>query len=739
MKKTLTQITLLFFAAAISFSVSAQNSRSGRTRSNLKSNFASPRVTGNIIHSAGKNTGTTALTSAISGFYTEDFEGTFPPAGWQAIDVLDNTGIWGQSAALPYSGLNSAYMVYSPQGVPGEDWLILPQFTVAAGDSFSFWFAVEYTGYPPDNLNILVSTTDSALTSFTNVVANLSEGVNYPTTQAVYQYYTYDLSSFAGQDIYVAFQNTNTYGDGIYIDKVSIGATPAVNAASVSIDLPNFVPVGTTSPMATFLNSGIAPATFPVTMTITGGYTSTKSVTSLSPGGTIQVTFDPWTTSGPGAETVSVQTQLVGDGLASDDSIATTVQILEPFTNYGWVSKPPMSLTRFDAASGAVNGNDTSYLVAAGGISTGAITAATESFFNVSNSWSNVAAISNGQFTASAASYGNKIYVIGGYNPPFVAVGDNQIYDVTTGSWTNGAPMPVPVGDYAMGVYQDSLFYYMGGYDGAADEAIVQIYDPATDSWFNGTSMPVAGAAWRGGISGNKIVVTTGYSQATGILSATYVGVIDAVDPAIITWSQWDDYPGGSNARMAGGQSLDDASGLVIFTGGDPTGSGVDGAAATFAYDVNSNTWKVGPEKITPVNNLCNLTSIVDNDSLWVVALGGNDATGEKDVNEWLNLGPYTIVPVGINTIDATNSSFTCYPNPFLKYAEINFTLSQKAVVKAVIVDLLGNFMEELCNKEMNSGNQQVRWNAAGYSNGVYFCNIIVNGGKSVTQKLLKY
>ena len=48
-------------------------------------------------------------------------------------------------------------------------------------------------------------------------------------------------------------------------------------------------------------------------MTITGGYSSTKNVTNLAPGDSVQVTFDPWTTSSPATVLVSVQTQLTGD------------------------------------------------------------------------------------------------------------------------------------------------------------------------------------------------------------------------------------------------------------------------------------------------------------------------------------------------------------------------------------------------------------------------------------------
>ena len=67
---------------------------------------------------------------------------------------------------------------------------------------------------------------------------------------------------------------------------------------------------GTITPMATVKNYGTAAHTFNVQMTITGGYTSTKTVTNLAAGTTAQVTFDNWNATTIGPYTVDVLTQL---------------------------------------------------------------------------------------------------------------------------------------------------------------------------------------------------------------------------------------------------------------------------------------------------------------------------------------------------------------------------------------------------------------------------------------------
>src|SRR6185295_12303342 len=81
------------------------------------------------------------VSGQLSGYYQEDFEGTFPPSGWQTVDVLDPTAVWMQLTDIAYSGTHSTFLQWSDYYAPGEDWLILPQFTVGASDSLSFWMA----------------------------------------------------------------------------------------------------------------------------------------------------------------------------------------------------------------------------------------------------------------------------------------------------------------------------------------------------------------------------------------------------------------------------------------------------------------------------------------------------------------------------------------------------------------------------------------------------------------------
>ncbi len=164
----------------------------------------------------------------------EGFESTtFPPTGWSSVNVAGSV-VWTRSTSLPHSGSASAYIQYQAAtgGPDGNDWLISPKINgIAAGDSITFWWKNSFSSaYPPDSLFVRVSTTDTALASFTNYVVKL-DGSTLPST---WTRYAYSLSAFAGQNIHIAFQHKDTDGNGGYLDDIAIGPqTPPTLSSNV--------------------------------------------------------------------------------------------------------------------------------------------------------------------------------------------------------------------------------------------------------------------------------------------------------------------------------------------------------------------------------------------------------------------------------------------------------------------------------------------------------------------------
>jgi hypothetical protein len=170
--------------------------------------------------------------------------------------------------------------------------------------------------------------------TFTNEDFYVGLGVTYLTGTATY----YPLGIIAedpprGNTFYnfaiTGGTPTALTGGWKYMIEAVLGAGITDDVATLSIDLGEVVTLGTFNPKAIVINNGTNTQTFNVNMTINpGGYTSTKTVTSLLPGGTFQVTFDPWTNA-LGNYTVNVCTQLPGDLDPSNDCKSQAVKVLD--------------------------------------------------------------------------------------------------------------------------------------------------------------------------------------------------------------------------------------------------------------------------------------------------------------------------------------------------------------------------------------------------------------------------
>jgi len=612
------------------------------------------------------------IRAQISGFYKQSFEGTqFPPAGWQSVNVL-GANTWVRSDFDFYDGGYSAYMQYQLAG--GQDWLITPKFSVAAGDSVIFYMTTDYSGFTPDSLIIRVSTTDAATASFTQTILQLEEGVNYPSS-GVWQRYAASLGAFAGQDIYVAFSHYNIDGDGVFIDRVILGTQPNVDAQASSYDSPlsivanvPFVPQGTVA------NNGLSTQSFNATLEIQGGYMSIVGASNIAAGASSQLSFTSWTPSVAGNYQAKLYTTLTGDEVASNDTLFFTISVMGDFENYGWVSGPTMPRGSWAAASAFLKGcnspTDSGYVYLVSGNDQNFNTVATSYKLNVSSGvWSPIANLPVAKQQIGAAAVKGKVYVPSGYAAAFVPVTSGHVYDPATNTWSPIANIPQAVGDYAIGAYADSLIYVIGGYNGTSDVNAVQIYNVNTNTWSTGTAF--AGTAVGGGrmgITGNKIVLVGGYNQTTETSDQAWLGTINTSNPAQITWTALPAYPGGPSGRLAGGATpLND--GRVYFTGGDPDGQGLSVLDKIFAYNVNTSMWEGGPDKPTGVSNVYNFVAYTANDSVYMACLGGYDGQDAIDAMESVNVGAMPQLSLSAtNTAVCAGTSVTLTASGVLDY-----------------------------------------------------------------------
>ncbi|MDF2437137.1 MAG: hypothetical protein K0Q95_1513 [Bacteroidota bacterium] len=601
-------------------------------------------------NSMRSQTGPLANTFALTGYYTQGFENTtFPPAGWRTENVA-GSNVWNRSTAQAHASTASAYIQY--QATAAQDWLIMPRFQIASTDSIVFWMRLAYAGYSPDSLSLKVSTTDSLSTSFTTTILSLKEGVNYPTNSTTWYRYAVSLSAYSGQQIFVAFKHYNNNGDGLYIDDIALGTKPSAEVTTTAILVNSTLSASATTPQATFYNNGSVTQTFNVATIITpGGYSSTQTITSLAPAASATATFATWTPTA-GTYTVKTFTQLTGDANNTNDTITKTVVVLSSFTNMGWTSKPALPGGRWATApvfaKPCSSGTDTGFVYLVSGADAAFANSSLTSAYNITSGlWSTKAPIPQSRMQITPIQVNNKIYVIGGYSGSFSPVTTTSIYDITSNTWTTGAAMPAAVGDYASGVYNDSLIYIIGGYNGSGDVNTVQIYNINTNTWAIGTAKTgTASAGLRGAISGNNIVIAGGYSQTLAATqSSAVLGVIDPANPLSITWTNLPSYPAGPSGRLAAGVAAQN-NGLVYFGGGDPNGQGTSAINNVYAYNTNLSQWETGPAMLTGASNISGFASVIENDTLYLVTMGGYNGTAVTAANEWLKIGPATIPAV---------------------------------------------------------------------------------------------
>jgi len=181
---------------------------------------------------------TTMDDPAIVAFpHVEDFEGSFPPAGWMVVNNNADGDTWikGTSSSYAHGGSGSA-QIYTDYNTANDDWLITPAIDLS-GDAkrMKFWVRSRSTG-EPEEMQVLLSTATSALADFT-VTLMPSTALNFNT----HTEFTLDLSDHVGGNVYIAFVRNQEPADGYYLnlDDVSIEDIPLTGEmvlAPASID-----------------------------------------------------------------------------------------------------------------------------------------------------------------------------------------------------------------------------------------------------------------------------------------------------------------------------------------------------------------------------------------------------------------------------------------------------------------------------------------------------------------------
>ena len=207
---------------------------------------------------------TTAASTTPEDFY-EGFEDGTTPTGWVTYDedgdgyIWDNTAVedFGFEAHTGDYCMTSASYRNDVGALTPNNWLVTPPIIIGATSELSFWATAQDAGWADEQYYVKVSTTGNAVADFTTTIYDA-------VVTASWGEVVLDLSAFAGETVYIAFQHADvTDMFFLNLDDVSVTATPtrAAYTAPVKPGTSNAMPFRTSNMDQDEINAQLAAYT----------------------------------------------------------------------------------------------------------------------------------------------------------------------------------------------------------------------------------------------------------------------------------------------------------------------------------------------------------------------------------------------------------------------------------------------------------------------------------------------
>ncbi len=674
--------------------------------------------------------------------WTESFDNaTFPPTGWLNLQE-SGTGLWTRvtvsaypSGFNPHSGAGMTCFNSFNYSTGCTASLISSVFSLTAGSAkLGFWM-IRDDGYntTADKVDFMINTTASSTGATLLGTINRAKGLA-PVETGANGWYYYEFAIPAGFNTatnYIIMKANSQYGNDMYVDDVAVLPLLLHDVGTLSVDVNTPQTPGSIVPKATVKNFGSSAETFPVTMTITpGGYTSTMNVTALASGTTNQVTFANWTATN-GTYTVKVFTQAGTDLDRGNDTLSKSVTI----TSATWTAGTVIPAGSYLGSGVGYNkaGTDTAWLFALGGNAPN--TTALYKYNVTTGVWTTGAPLPIARVVLGSAIVKDTLYAVAGSDGAAYA---NTLYkyNINTNTWTTGTPLPVATLGWCKAAgYQDSIIYCAAGNDGTNPVASILVYNAISGTWRTGTALPQACFGGGFAIAGNTMVYVGGIQGAVPG-AVTYKGVISQSDRSSITWTTGANYPGGTMWKTDMAPWFTDQ--VIMVTGTTGTTSATWWTPATpnpcYAYNPTSNTWSAKPNLTTPV-----LGAYVGSVRWGANAYKVIVASGYTGTAAVTNTQIFTDQLEGVNNPSVVPDNYALgqnYPNPFNPSTKIDYSVKANGNVSIKVYNVLGKEVATLVNEFRNAGIYTVNFDASSLSSGVYFYTI-QTGGFTNTKKMM--
>ena len=119
-----------------------------------------------------------------------------------------------------------------------DQWLITPALNLGTYGNFISWNAKSHDPSFPDDYLVLVSTTDTQITSFTDTIGSVEQENFEWTNREV----NLSANGYDNQTIYVAFINVTYDGFKLYLDDISVRKNDPVGINEMNKDLVKIYP-----------------------------------------------------------------------------------------------------------------------------------------------------------------------------------------------------------------------------------------------------------------------------------------------------------------------------------------------------------------------------------------------------------------------------------------------------------------------------------------------------------------
>lgn len=270
-------------------------------------------------------------------------------------------------------------------------------------------------------------------------------------------------------------------------------------------------------------------------------------------------------------------------------ALPVPTQSVQPEPDRGvWRTAAPAPTKRTEVAAATLG--DKIYVVGGfeqpglGNVMNLAITPSLEEYDPSTDRWTSKAPLPVGLHHVGIGVSSGRLYVIGGYRQSgfsvWKPVATVYAYDPASDSWAERAPMPTARGALSVTEHEGKL-YAIGGYDGKANSAAVEVYDPVRNLWASRAPLPTPRDHLATATVSGKVYAIGGR------LNGDYhrnLAVTEVYDPVSDKWKRAADLP---TARS--GITASEVSGRVYVFGGE-------GGEGTFreneAYDPARDAWQ---------------------------------------------------------------------------------------------------------------------------------------------------